>query len=51
MLFDSLDSVKEILLSTVLVYFFLIIILRVSGKRSMAELNSFDIVLTMLGGN
>lgn len=39
------------MLITIAVYFSLIIILRSSGKRSLAELNAFDLVVTITIGS
>ncbi len=50
-LFTSDVSLLEKLVRTVLVYVFLIIGLRVSGKREMSQLNSFDLVVLLLLAN
>src|SRR5262247_875762 len=41
----------EKLLRTVAVYFFLLIGLRVAGKRELSQLNSFDLVVLLLLSN
>src|SRR5213080_4493990 len=44
-------SILEKILRPVLVYFFLIISLRLAGKRQLAQLNPFDLVVLMTLAN
>jgi uncharacterized membrane protein YcaP (DUF421 family) len=50
-LFVSDIPLLEKLLRTVAVYFFLLIGLRVAGKRELSQLNSFDLVVLLLLSN
>lgn len=50
MFFNDLDSLKGIVISAVLVYFFILIILKVSGKRTLSDLSVFDFVITITMG-
>lgn len=54
-IFDNWEGVLRIAISTILAYFSMIIILRISGKRTLAKMNAFDFIVTialgsMLGG-
>jgi uncharacterized membrane protein YcaP (DUF421 family) len=51
MLFDSPQDLLRILAIGVLTYGVLIVILRVSGKRTLAKLNAFDFVVTVALGS
>ncbi len=51
MLFDSLDSLVRVLAAGVCAYVALIIVLRIAGKRSLAKLNAFDLVVTVAFGS
>ncbi|MBS4539039.1 DUF421 domain-containing protein [Clostridium sp. D2Q-11] len=51
MFFDTWSSIYEIILMTVIFYFSLIIMLRISGKRTLADLNAFDMVVTISIGS
>jgi uncharacterized membrane protein YcaP (DUF421 family) len=44
-------SVPDKLLRTVLVYFAIAVLLRLAGKRDLAQLNSFDLVVMLLLSN
>jgi uncharacterized membrane protein YcaP (DUF421 family) len=53
---DRLDSsggwtIPEKILRTVVVYFAIVILLRIFGKRELAQLNSFDLVVLLLLSN
>lgn len=50
-LFSSWDSVLRILLTGLIAYVVLIVFLRVSGKRTLAKLNAFDLVVTVSLGS
>lgn len=51
MLFDGLMPLARVLIISVLAYAWLIFILRVSGKRSLAKLNAFDFIVTIALGS
>lgn len=51
MFFDSWDSVLRTTVITVLAYIILIIFLRVSGKRTLSKMNSFDFIVTIALGS
>lgn len=44
-------SIPEKMLRTVVVYFAIVILLRIFGKRELAQLNSFDLVVLLLVSN
>jgi uncharacterized membrane protein YcaP (DUF421 family) len=44
-------SILEKILRPLIVYFFLVLALRIAGKREMAQLNSFDFVVLLLLSN
>ena len=45
--FDSWESTVRIVIITVLAYAVLIVMLRVSGKRTLSKMNAFDFVVTL----
>lgn len=49
--FDSWESSVRILIITVLAYAVLIVMLRVSGKRTLSKMNAFDFVVTVALGS
>lgn len=51
MLFDSWSSVLRILIVGTLAYGALVVLLRASGKRTLAKLNAFDLVVTVALGS
>ncbi|WP_120075507.1 DUF421 domain-containing protein [Aurantiacibacter odishensis] len=51
MWFDKWSDVAQIAATTLVIYVLLIIILQVSGKRSLAKLNIFDLVVTVALGS
>lgn len=51
MLFDSLYALLRIALAAIAAYATLIVLLRVSGKRSLAKLNAFDFIVTVALGS
>lgn len=51
MLFGSWNEIGRILLVGVLSYGFLILLLRMSGKRSLSKMNMFDFVITIALGS
>jgi len=44
-------SIAEKILRPVLVYLFLVIVVRVAGRRELAQLNSFDLIVLMMLAN
>ena len=44
-------EIGRIFLLGIMAYIFLIILLRVAGKRSLAQLNAFDLVITVSIGS
>lgn len=50
-LFDSLDTLLRIVISAVVVYFCIVVFLKISGKRSTSQLNNFDWVVTVMIGS
>jgi len=51
MLFDSWESLLRTFIITVLAYFSLILMLRVSGKRTLSKMNAFDFTVTVALGS
>lgn len=51
MFFDSLESFGRVALASLFAYAGLVLILRISGKRSLAKLNAFDFVVTVAFGS
>lgn len=49
--FDSWESIFRTFIITVLAYVILIIMLRVSGKRTLSKMNSFDFIVTIALGS
>lgn len=49
--FDSWESTVRTLIITVLAYAILIVMLRVSGKRTLSKMNAFDFVVTVALGS
>jgi uncharacterized membrane protein YcaP (DUF421 family) len=51
MFFDNWDSLGRTVLSGILAYAALVLFLRVSGKRTLAKMNAFDLVVTVALGS
>lgn len=51
MLFDSLYDLARVAIIAVLAYGSLVLVLRLAGKRSLAKLNAFDLVVTVALGS
>ena len=51
MLFDGLAGLGRVLLVGTLAYLALVLLLRVSGKRTLTKLNAFDLVVTVALGS
>lgn len=49
--FDNIDKLGRIVLTTVMVYVLVVLITKVSGKRSTSQLNNFDWVVTVMIGS
>lgn len=51
MFFNSLDGLLRVVTVSLLAYAAMVLILRVAGKRSLAKLNAFDLVVTVALGS
>ncbi len=51
MFFDDLSGLARVLTISLLAYGAMIVILRIAGKRSLAKLNAFDLVVTVALGS
>ncbi|ACF02319.1 conserved hypothetical protein [Rhodopseudomonas palustris TIE-1] len=51
MFFDDWEALKRMLIVGTLAYVGLVIILRISGKRTLTKLNAFDLVITVALGS
>lgn len=51
MFFDDWQSLGRILVVGVTVYFSLLVILRVTGNRTLSQMNSFDFIITVAFGS
>ena len=51
MLFDSWAGLGRVLLVGTLAYVALVLLLRISGKRTLSKLNAFDLVVTVALGS
>ena len=51
MFFDSADGLVRVLVFGVAAYAALVVLLRTSGKRTLAKLNAFDLVVTVALGS
>lgn len=51
MLFDSWSDIIRTLVIGVMSYFLLIVLLRISGKRTLSKMNAFDLVVTVALGS
>lgn len=49
--FDSWLSIGRTFIITILAYLILIVILRVSGKRTLSKMNAFDFIITIALGS
>lgn len=49
--FDSWESVIRTIVITVLAYVIMIVMLRVSGKRTLSKMNAFDFIITIALGS
>ncbi|MFC4402478.1 DUF421 domain-containing protein [Gracilibacillus xinjiangensis] len=51
MLFSDYNTIVNILIKGVFIYIFIILALKIFGKRSLAKLNAFDFVVTIALGS
>lgn len=51
MLFQRWSDLGHVLATSLLVYPILVLVLRVSGKRTLAKMNAFDLVVTVALGS
>lgn len=51
MFFQGWDTILETIILSILVYISIIIILRISGKRTLASFNAFDFLITVTIGS
>jgi uncharacterized membrane protein YcaP (DUF421 family) len=51
MLFESWSGLGRVVLVGALAYFALVLLLRISGKRTLTKLNAFDLVVTVALGS
>ena len=51
MFFDSLEGLLRVVVVSILAYSWLILVLRLAGKRSLSKLNAFDLVVTVALGS
>ena len=49
--FDGWESIGRVLVSGITVYLALVALLRTSGKRTLAKLNAFDLIVTIALGS
>ena len=49
--FDNIDKLGRIVLTAVTVYVLIVIITKISGKRSTSQLNNFDWIVTVMIGS
>lgn len=49
--FDNIDKLGRIVLTTVMVYVLIVLVTKVSGKRSTSQLNNFDWIVTVMIGS
>lgn len=49
--FDNWDSILRTIIITILAYIGLIILLRISGKRTLSKMNAFDFIVTIALGS
>ncbi len=51
MFFDNLQGLLRVVLISLLAYGWLVLVLRLAGKRSLSKLNAFDLVVTVALGS
>lgn len=51
LIFDSIEKIGRIILTSILVYIVIVAVTKVSGKRSTSQLNNFDWIVTVMIGS
>lgn len=51
LIFDSTETILRTLTIGIMAYFAIVVIIRISGKRSLTQLNAFDLVVTVALGS
>lgn len=51
MLYDNISDLFAVLVCASLAYIWLVLLLRISGKRTLAQLNAFDFIVTVALGS
>lgn len=51
MVFVDAESLTQVVVSTVVIYALLVVLLRVTGKRTTSKMNSFDWIVTLAVGS
>ena len=51
MFFDGWENIYRVLVVGLLTYFGLVVLLRISGNRTLSKMNSFDLVVTVAFGS
>ena len=51
LLFDNIEKLGRIILTAIMVYALIVLITKVSGKRSTSQLNNFDWIVTVMIGS
>ena len=49
--FDNIEKLVRIILTTIMVYILIVLVTKVSGKRSTSQLNNFDWIVTVMIGS
>lgn len=49
--FDGWDGIIRVIITTIVAYFVVIAMLRISGKRTLAKMNAFDFIVTIALGS
>lgn len=49
--FDSIEKLGRVALTAVMVYILIVVITKISGKRSTSQLNNFDWIVTVMIGS
>lgn len=49
--FDNMDKLGRIVLTAALVYILIVLVTKISGKRSTSQLNNFDWIVTVMIGS
>lgn len=49
--FDSWESIFRVVITSILAYASIVVLLRISGKRTLSKMNAFDLVVTVALGS